>query len=224
MDAHQLLLTVWGPRSSLPKFTTQWCNVLHFYKSRTNEPNIKTPMRAQWSAGNRPLEACRNVTGREGSAVQTAERQGRANCPHTRKGEPTQPTAVTPRPRDARSTLQQQHGARPRAGHTGHPEALLTLGSPEHCRGSGSTPGLYPVDTSNTQVTGIPLNVPLKIQSLFLSTACQESMNGWTFSQPIVRVRAAQVGSLGRGAGLDTEGRAEGTKSVSDKCMNSSTA
>lgn len=210
---------MWGPRSSLPKFTTQWCNVLHFYTSRTNEPNIKKPTRAQWSARNRPSEACRNVAGREGSAVQTAERQGRTNCPHTRKGEPTQPTAVTPRPRDARSTLQ-QHGARLWAGHTGHPKALLTLGSPEHCRGSGSTPGLYPGDSSNTQVTGIPLNVPLKIQALLVSTACQQSMNGWTFSRPIVRVRAAQVGRLGGGAGLDTEV----TKSVSDKCMNSSTA
>lgn len=128
-----------------------------------------------------PLGGCRNVTGREGDAVQTAERQGRANCPHTRKGEPTQPTAMIPRPRDARSTLQQQ-GARPQAGHTGHPEALLTLGSPVHCRGLGSTPGLYPVDTSNTQVTGIPSNVPLKIQSLFLSTACQQSMNGQSSS------------------------------------------
>lgn len=154
---------MWGPRSSLPKLTTQWCEVLHFYRSRTNEPNTKItkPERAQWSAWNHPLEACRNVTGREGSAVQTAVCQGHTNCPHSRKGEPTQPTAVTQRPRDACSTLQ-QHGARPQAGHTGHPEALLTLGSPVHCRGLGSTPGLYPVDTSNTQVTGIPLNVPLK--------------------------------------------------------------
>lgn len=157
-----------GPHSPLPKFTTQWGKVLHFYRSRTNKPGRKIKNQRELGGVHgitpwRPGEISRG-----GKAVQLKLQYTKVTHKLPSYTEGGTYTAHSPRP--PKSTV---------LGHSQNTEvslkALLTLGGPEQCRGLGSTPGLYPVDTRSTpQIVTTP-NVRLRIQSLFLSTACQQS-------------------------------------------------